>query len=123
MDNLLSENCPANLLHRHPGIFNCPAEGKNLPRAGACVGMVAVADGDTITVEPARGGDRVKIRLHGIDAPERKQPYGETARGFVSNSVLFKQVDVQPRDRDRYGRTVAIVDVPGSFNPQDLDTT
>lgn len=70
--------------------------------------VVAVADGDTITVEPLEGGDRIKIRLHGIDAPERKQPYGESARIWVSDMVLYKTVDIQPVDKpDRYGRVVA----------------
>jgi endonuclease YncB( thermonuclease family) len=77
--------------------------------------VVAVADGDTITVEPPQGGDRVKVRFHGIDCPETKQPYGQTAKGFVSQAVLFKTVDVQPspQGKDRYGRIVAVVDIPG----------
>jgi endonuclease YncB( thermonuclease family) len=75
--------------------------------------VVSVADGDTITVEPERGGDRVKIRLHGIDAPERKQPYGQSARGFVHNVSLYKRVEIDTKVKDRYGRTVAVVTVPG----------
>jgi endonuclease YncB( thermonuclease family) len=71
--------------------------------------VVSVADGDTITVEPAAGGDRVKVRLWGIDAPESKQPYGQAAKGFVNNAVLFKRVSITPVDKDRYGRTVALV--------------
>lgn len=74
--------------------------------------VVAVADGDTITVEPAAGGDRIKIRLHGIDAPERKQPYGEAARGFVFDVSLYKTVDVEELYTDRYKRTVAIINLP-----------
>ena len=34
--------------------------------------IVAVIDGDTIEVEPANGGQRVRVRLHGIDAPEKR---------------------------------------------------
>lgn len=71
--------------------------------------VVAVADGDTITVEPEAGGERVKIRLHGIDCPERRQAYGEAARGFVYDAVLYKVVEVEETGRDRYGRTVAII--------------
>ena len=77
--------------------------------------VVDVADGDTITVEPRLGGNRVKIRLHGIDAPKLRQPHGQAARRFVINAVLYKLVNVQPtpQGKDRYGRTIAIVDVPG----------
>lgn len=71
--------------------------------------VVSVADGDTITVEPEAGGERIKVRLHGIDCPERRQPYGEAARGFVYDLALYKTVEVEETDRDRYGRTVAIV--------------
>jgi len=39
--------------------------------------VVAVSDGDAITIEPLEGGDRAKVRLHGIDAPELRQPYGQ----------------------------------------------
>ena len=71
--------------------------------------VVAVADGDTITVEPVAGGDRVKIRLHGIDAPERKQPFGEAARSFVFDVALYEMVEVEDLGRDAYGRSVAVV--------------
>ena len=84
------------------------------PYAHAWPGRVVdVTDGDTIVVEPTGGGDRVKVRLHGIDAPERKQPFGEAARNFVRSIVLYKVVDVRPtpQKKDRYGRAVAIVEV------------
>lgn len=56
--------------------------------------MVAVIDGDTITVEPVAGGDRMRIRLHGIDVPEARQPCGGTAKGFVSALVLCRVVEI-----------------------------
>ncbi len=70
---------------------------------------VAVTDGDTIIVEKLAGGERVKIRLHGIDAPERKQPAGETARGFLFDIALYREVEVEEKAVDRYGRMVAII--------------
>ena len=73
--------------------------------------VVHVADGDTITVEPVEGGDRVKIRLHGVDAPESKQAYGQAAKAFVTDAVLFKPVDIEEKATDKYGRTVAVVHV------------
>lgn len=76
--------------------------------------VVAVADGDTLTVEPVSGGDRIKVRLHGIDAPEKDQPDGELSRAFTFKAALYKTVDVQPtsQGRDRYGRTVAVIILP-----------
>ena len=84
--------------------------------------VVAVSDGDTITVEPIHGGDRAKVRLHGIDAPEMNQPYGQAAKTFVVNAVLYKVVEVRPTPQgtDRYGRLVAVVDVPNAGILQEL---
>jgi endonuclease YncB( thermonuclease family) len=78
--------------------------------------IVDVADGDTLTAEPVNGGDRVKIRLYGIDAPERKQPYGERARDYVVKAALYKQATIQPQaqGRDRYGRVVGTVILDGA---------
>ena len=82
--------------------------------------VVTVTDGDTITVEPLAGGQSVKIRLHGIDAPERKQPAGESARGFVFDVALYQVVEVEEKDRDRYGRVVAVIRLPSSESLQEL---
>lgn len=78
--------------------------------------VVDVADGDTITVEPVRGGSRVKVRLHGVDCPETRQTYGQAAKHFVVDAALYKVVDIQvtPQKKDRYGRVIAVVVVKGS---------
>ncbi len=72
--------------------------------------VVGVADGDTITVLHNGKGER--IRLHGIDCPEKRQAFGKRARQFTSNLVFAKTVTVQGVDRDRYGRTVGVVLLP-----------
>ena len=69
--------------------------------------VVAVADGDTITVLEKR--TQYRIRLYGIDAPERGQDFGNRARQFVAAMVFGKQVRVVKHDVDRYGRIVGIV--------------
>lgn len=81
--------------------------------------VVSVADGDTITVEPVVGGERVKVRLHGIDAPEKKQAGGEAARGFVFDAALYKNVEISEQGKpDRYGRAIAIVYLPSGQSLQ-----
>jgi len=69
--------------------------------------VVGVADGDTITV--MYDGRGVRVRIHGIDAPEKGQPFGQRAKQFVSDLVFGKDVTVRPVTKDRYGRTVAEV--------------
>ena len=75
--------------------------------------VVGVADGDTITVLHDR--QEVKIRLHGIDTPEKAQAFGQAAKKATSNLTAGKIVDVEQTDIDKYGRTVAIV-TAGSVN-------
>jgi len=71
--------------------------------------VVGVADGDTITV--LRDKKPQKIRLYGIDCPEKRQPFGKRAKQFTSELVFAKVVEVEPVATDRYGRTVAFVQV------------
>lgn len=75
--------------------------------------IVAVLDGDTIDVEPSEGGQHIRVRLYGIDAPEKRQTGGESAKGFVFG-FLYHSVDVAEQDKspDRYGRVVAIIHLP-----------
>lgn len=70
--------------------------------------VVGVADGDTITVLNA---DKVqhKIRLTGIDAPEKKQPFGNRSKQSLSDMVFNKTVTVETDKRDRYGRELGKV--------------
>ncbi len=72
--------------------------------------VVGVADGDTITVLHNGKGER--IRLHGIDCPEKRQAFGRKAKQFTSTLVFGNTVTVQVMDRDRYGRTVGVVLLP-----------
>lgn len=75
--------------------------------------VVGVSDGDTITVLDA-GRQQHKIRLAGIDAPEKKQAFGSVAKQRLSDMVFGKQVRVDARKKDRYGRTVGRVWAPST---------
>lgn len=70
--------------------------------------MVAVADGDTITVLTA-ARERERIRLAGIDAPESKQAFGGAAKRNLSALVFGAEVRIEYAKRDRYGRIVGRV--------------
>ena len=70
--------------------------------------VVSVTDGDTIKVYNAEQG-QVKIRLYGIDTPEKGQPYGKAAGKHLSSLIAGAMVEVETVTTDRYGRTVGIV--------------
>lgn len=73
--------------------------------------VVSVTDGDTINV--LRDGQQVKVRLYGIDCPEKGQDYGQKARDLAAALVAGRNVEVDQKDTDRYGRTVGLVKVDG----------
>jgi endonuclease YncB( thermonuclease family) len=77
--------------------------------------VVRIADGDSIEVVREVGGrsERLEIRLAGIDAPERGQPWGGKARAALSQRVFGKPVRINAVATDRYGRTVAEVYADG----------
>ena len=57
-------------------------------------------------------GRAEKIRLYGIDCPEKGQAFGSKAKQFTSEQAFGKDVTVNVKDTDRYGRTVGIVILP-----------
>ncbi|RYZ59833.1 MAG: micrococcal nuclease [Chitinophagaceae bacterium] len=70
--------------------------------------MVAISDGDTFRLlTPDK--KTVRVRLHGVDAPEKGQDFGTQARQVLSELVFSKEVRIEQKDKDRYGRIVAIV--------------
>jgi len=74
--------------------------------------VVKITDGDTLYVLDANY-QRHKIRLAGIDAPERKQAYGLASRKHLASIVAGQQVTVEYQKRDRYGRIVGKVLLDG----------
>lgn len=74
--------------------------------------VVGVSDGDTITLLD-NTNTQFKIRLAGIDAPEKKQAFGQVSKKALSDLVYDKQVNVEYDKQDRHGRTVGKVIVNG----------
>ena len=70
--------------------------------------VVAVSDGDTVTVLDADRNQH-KIRLMGIDAPEKAQAYGQKSKQHLSGLVFGREVLVEWHKRDRYQRIVGKV--------------
>jgi len=73
------------------------------PRLAATV--VGISDGDTVDVRLQSG--MIRVRLHGIDAPEHDQAYGKAAKRELSQLVYRKDVELEPIEQDRYDRLVA----------------
>lgn len=78
--------------------------------------VVGVADGDTITLLD-QNHTQYKVRLAGIDAPEKRQAFGNVSKKSLSDLVFDKQVTVDWKKLDRYGRTVGKV----LLNGQDIN--
>ncbi len=71
--------------------------------------VVGISDGDTFTLLEEATKANVKVRLYGIDAPEKRQPYGERAKQFASDLCFRKNVNLNVVNKDRYGRSVAYI--------------
>lgn len=69
--------------------------------------VVKVADGDTFTLKTYKN-EQIKIRLYGIDAPEKGQDFGSKSRQFLKDLCHTKEVTVHDMGTDQYGRTLGI---------------
>jgi len=85
--------------------------------------VIDVYDGDTVRVvqpDPKGGCSWIhKIRLRGVDSPERSQSYGKAARQFVRNLLFGRKIFIKasPTKRDRWGRIIADICWSGGKNP------
>ena len=73
--------------------------------------VVAVADGDTITV--LRDHVQVKVRLVEIDAPEKAQAFGNRSKESLSDMCFGMTATLADKGKDRYGRTLGRVTCDG----------
>lgn len=69
--------------------------------------VTKVIDADTIDVELTSGP--IRIRLHGIDAPERGQPWENESTAALTKRILGEEVDIEPFQQDRYDRLIGII--------------
>lgn len=80
--------------------------------------VVGISDGDTLTArcptqDAAQPYQQVKVRLAGVDAPERRQAFGERSRQHLAGLCFQHQAKLTVRATDRYGRSVADVECQG----------
>jgi endonuclease YncB( thermonuclease family) len=129
---MVNDGAPSfNRLHRDPGttsmmtvrlwrpartvtvLFVLLSLAVALPAAAETVQgtVVEVRDGDTLELDVGAG--TVAVRLHGIDTPESDQPFGGEASRLASRRALGRHATVRVTDRDRYGRLVGEVILPG----------
>ena len=71
------------------------------------VKVVSIHDGDTITI--LQDKQQIKVRLFGIDAPEKKQDYGQKSKQFLASLIAGQMVEVEQKGKDRYKRTLGII--------------
>ena len=70
--------------------------------------VISVADGDTVTVLDSSKRQH-RVRLAGIDAPEKRQAFGNRSRQALVAMVFRQQVVVEYQKTDRYGRLIGVV--------------
>ena len=70
--------------------------------------VVKIVDGDTFTLL-VNGDEQVKVRIDGIDAPEKGQAYSKSAKAYLSSMIWGVPVTINVKKTDRYGRSIAKV--------------
>ncbi|GMT42298.1 MAG: nuclease [bacterium] len=70
--------------------------------------VIKIIDGDTIDVRDS-GGNVERVRVYGIDSPERWEPCHKMAARFLKENLLNRDVKIIPQGRGRYGRLLGFV--------------
>ncbi len=82
---------------------------RSLQKARFTAQCVHISDGDSIVL--MYKGAKLKVRLYGVDSPEKNQPFADESKEMLKKYVNKKMVEVEGRGMDQYGRLVAIVKV------------
>ena len=69
--------------------------------------VIGISDGDTIKL--ITNNKQIKIRLFGIDAPERDQEFGTKSKEVLSSLIFKKEVKLITKSKDQYGRTLGTI--------------
>lgn len=82
--------------------------------------VVGVTDGDTIVILKKK--KEIKIRLAGVDSPEKKQPFYQRAKAFTSEKVFGKKIKILVEGKDPYQRKTGEVFYKGMSLNEELVT-
>lgn len=74
-----------------------------------------VQDGDSLKLIPQGSTEEIRVRLYGIDAPEKGQEFSGQSRALLNKLVRNKQLRLEIRDKDSYGRYIAAVYVGDTY--------
>ncbi len=85
--------------------FLVPTDASNYTLKGK---VIKVIDGDTITLL-LNNYEQRKIRLYGIDAPERRQPFGNKSKQMLSQMIARKEATAECIGKDRYNRDICVI--------------
>ena len=86
----------------------CSASAQDLPNEFYAK-VVGISDGDTFKVL-YQENQEIKVRLNHIDAPEKGQPFGKSAKKFASDLCFGKEVKIiRQKKKDKYQRIIAEV--------------
>ena len=72
-----------------------------------------ISDGDTITVTNNKTNKKVKVRLFGIDAPEKTQEYGLESKEYLVSLIKDKVIIIKGKTYDKYGRLLGTIYIDG----------
>ena len=88
-----------------------PTQPHPLTGAALVGRVIRVLDGDTIEILQVEGATKtpVRIRMTGIDAPEKSQPFGEKCRENLASMIAGREATIDLRGTDRYSRVLGVV--------------
>ena len=102
---------------KNPKIKKSKEKKEVIPKISDGYQVLKVSDGDTINIQKVENGkfvgEMLKIRMYGMDAPEKSQDYGPESRQALEKLVAGKTLSIEVKNKDRYGRTVAVIYVNG----------
>ena len=107
--------------NRTPEAPPAPEESPSISTGSILTGKCAyVQDGDSLKFIPDGETEEVRVRLYGIDAPEKGQEFSNQSREQLRKLTQKKSIRVEVQDTDRYGRYIAKVYVGGTYVNQEM---
>ena len=111
----MSSAIPSPASSKRPSLWPVVLLAATLAFGAACQGepeaggqTLKIFDGDSFIMRTA-GGEEIEVRLFGIDAPERSQPWSRKSRQALVGMLRGHGIDTDAVTVDTYGRTVAVV--------------